>query len=98
MYNDDKIKVPVLGVVENMSWFTPRELPENKYYIFGKNGGKKLAEEFGVPFLGQIPIVQSICEGGDIGTPSSLNGDTIASKYFNKITKTLVEITKDLKR
>lgn len=62
MYMNDKVNVPILGLVENMSWFTPAELPENKYYIFGKEGTKKLAEELNVPLLGQIPIVQSICE------------------------------------
>ncbi len=69
MFKMDAIKVPVLGLVENMAYFTPAELPENKYYIFGKDGGKKLADELGIPFLGQIPLVQSICEGGDSGNP-----------------------------
>ena len=69
MFTNDKVNVPILGLVENMAWFTPAELPENKYYIFGKEGAKKLAEEMNVPLLGQIPIVQSICEGGDNGTP-----------------------------
>ena len=72
MYMNDKVNVPILGLVENMSWFTPAELPENKYYIFGKEGTKKLAEELNVPLLGQIPIVQSICENGDKGTPVAL--------------------------
>lgn len=69
MFTGDKVNVPILGLVENMSWFTPAELPENKYYLFGKDGGKRLAQETGVPLLGQIPIVQSICESGDAGTP-----------------------------
>ena len=69
MFTGEKINVPVLGLVENMSWFTPAELPENKYYLFGKEGGKRLAEELNIPLLGQIPIVQSICEGGDSGKP-----------------------------
>ena len=69
MYTNDKVNVPILGLVENMAWFTPAELPENKYYIFGKDGCKQLAEELKVPLLGQIPIVQSICESGDKGTP-----------------------------
>lgn len=70
MFMNDKVNVPpILGLVENMAWFTPAELPENKYYIFGKDGGKDLAEEMNVPLLGQIPIVQSICEGGDKGVP-----------------------------
>jgi ATP-binding protein involved in chromosome partitioning len=72
MFTTDSVKVPVLGIVENMAWFTPAELPENKYYIFGKEGGKRFAEEIGVPLLGQIPLVQSICESGDSGTPVSL--------------------------
>ena len=67
MFTGDKVNVPVLGLIENMAWFTPAELPENKYYIFGKEGCKRLAEELNVPLLGQIPIVQSICEGGDQG-------------------------------
>ena len=69
MYTNDKVNVPILGLVENMAWFTPAELPENKYYLFGKEGTKRLAEELNVPLLGQIPIVQSICESGDAGTP-----------------------------
>ena len=69
MFTTDNIKVPVLGLVENMAWFTPAELPDNKYYIFGKEGGKRFAEEIGVPLLGQIPLVQSICESGDSGSP-----------------------------
>ncbi|HXH20302.1 MAG TPA: Mrp/NBP35 family ATP-binding protein [Chitinophagales bacterium] len=80
MFRMPAINVPVIGIVENMSYFTPRELPENKYYIFGKGGGRKVAEEFGLPLLGQIPIVQSICEGGDSGLPAVL-GDDMISKY-----------------
>ena len=82
MFLGDKINVPVLGLVENMSWFTPEELPDNKYYIFGKDGCKKLAEKKNIPLLGQIPIVQSICEGGDAGKPSVLNEDSIVGKAF----------------
>lgn len=73
MFTQPQINVPVLGVVENMSYFTPAELPENKYYIFGKNGGKELAEKFNVPFLGEIPLVQSIREAGDAGRPAVMN-------------------------
>jgi ATP-binding protein involved in chromosome partitioning len=76
MFTTDSIKVPVLGLVENMAWFTPAELPENKYFIFGKEGGKRFAEEIGVPLLGQIPLVQSICESGDNGSPVALLNDS----------------------
>jgi ATP-binding protein involved in chromosome partitioning len=69
-------------LVENMSYFTPAELPDNKYYIFGKEGGKKLAEEYDIPFLGQIPLVQSIREGGDIGVPIMMSDDMISKKAF----------------
>ncbi|MCO5240386.1 MAG: Mrp/NBP35 family ATP-binding protein [Chitinophagaceae bacterium] len=82
MFNQAQIKVPVIGLVENMSWFTPAELPENKYYIFGKDGGKKLAEEYDVLFLGQIPLVQGIREGGDIGVPVMVSDDEITRKAF----------------
>jgi len=85
MFLGDKINVPVLGLVENMSWFTPEELPDNKYYIFGKEGCKKLAEKKNIPLLGQIPIVQSICEGGDAGKPSVLDEDSIVGKAFLKM-------------
>ena len=74
MFGLDNINVPVIGIVENMAYFTPEELPENKYYIFGQDGGKKLAEEYEVPFLGQIPLVQGIREGGDNGKPASVYG------------------------
>ena len=74
MFGLDNIGVPVIGIVENMAYFTPEELPDNKYYIFGKDGGKKLAEEYEMPFLGQIPIVQGIREGGDTGKPASTYG------------------------
>lgn len=82
MFGQAQLKVPVIGLVENMSYFTPAELPENKYYIFGKNGGKNLAEEFDIPFLGQIPIVQSIREGGDAGEPLMVSKDEITKKAF----------------
>ncbi len=82
MFGQAQLKVPVIGLVENMSYFTPAELPENKYYIFGKNGGKNLADEFDIPFLGQIPIVQSIREGGDIGVPLMMGDDEITKKAF----------------
>ncbi|MES2429746.1 MAG: Mrp/NBP35 family ATP-binding protein [Bacteroidota bacterium] len=82
MFGQAQLKVPVIGLVENMSYFTPAELPDNKYYIFGKNGGKNLAEEFDIPFLGQIPIVQSIREGGDLGIPVMVSDDEITKKAF----------------
>ncbi len=82
MFGQAQLKVPVIGLVENMSYFTPAELPENKYYIFGKNGGKNLAEEFDIPFLGQIPIVQSIREGGDLGIPVMVSDDAVTKKAF----------------
>lgn len=90
MFMGDKVNVPVLGLIENMSWFTPAELPENNYYIFGKEGGKRLAEELNVPLLGQIPIVQSIREGGDAGTPVALNPDSITGAAFRVLAENIV--------
>ena len=90
MFTNDKVNVPILGLVENMAWFTPAELPENKYYIFGKEGAKKLAEEMNVPLLGQIPIVQSICEGGDNGTPVALDEDTVTGRAFLSLAASVV--------
>ena len=82
MFNQAGLKVPVIGLVENMSYFTPAELPANKYYIFGKAGGQQLASEFDIPFLGEIPLVQSIREGGDIGIPVMMSDDEISKKAF----------------
>lgn len=82
MFGQAQIKVPIIGIVENMSWFTPAELPDNKYYIFGKEGGKKMAEEFDIPLLGQIPLVQSIREGGDTGVPLMVSDDATTQKAF----------------
>ena len=82
MFQMEGIKVPVLGLVENMAWFTPAELPENKYFIFGKDGCKNLAEELHVPLLGQIPLIQSICDGGDSGLPIVLEEDSPAALAF----------------
>ena len=90
MFTNDKVNVPILGLVENMAWFTPAELPENKYYIFGKEGAKKLAEEMNVPLLGQIPIVQSICEGGDNGTPVALDEDSVTGRAFLSLAASVV--------
>jgi len=94
MFTGEKIHVPVLGLVENMAWFTPAELPENKYYLFGKEGGKRLAQELHIPLLGQIPIVQSICEGGDAGKPVALNADTITGLAFHDLARQTVEQVK----
>lgn len=85
MFLNDKINVPVLGLIENMAWFTPAELPNNRYYIFGKDGGKQLAEELNIPLLGQVPLVQSIREGGDEGTPIALQDGHPASQMFESI-------------
>lgn len=91
MFVGDKINVPILGLVENMSWFTPAELPENKYYIFGRDGGKKLAEELNIPLLGQIPLVQSIRESGDEGIPSAANEDSITGIAFRELASLVVK-------
>ncbi|HVT83738.1 MAG TPA: Mrp/NBP35 family ATP-binding protein [Chitinophagaceae bacterium] len=82
MFGQTQINVPIIGLVENMSYFTPAELPENKYYIFGKEGGKRLADEYEIPFLGQIPLVQNIREGGDAGIPVMVSDDAISKKAF----------------
>ncbi len=78
MFKQAQINVPIIGLVENMAWFTPKELPDNKYYIFGKEGGKRLAEEYDLAFLGQVPLVQSIREGGDAGIPAMMGDDDIS--------------------
>ncbi|MBK7762727.1 MAG: Mrp/NBP35 family ATP-binding protein [Bacteroidetes bacterium] len=85
MFDGPQIKVPVLGVVENMAYFTPAELPDNKYYIFGREGGKRLADLFEVPYLGEIPITMSIREGGDEGKPAYLHGDEISMKAIDAV-------------
>ena len=85
MFLNEKINVPVLGLIENMAWFTPAELPNNRYYIFGKDGGKLLAEELNIPLLGQVPLVQSIREGGDEGTPIALQNGHPAAQMFESI-------------
>ena len=87
MFDGPQIKVPVLGVVENMAYFTPAELPENKYYIFGQGGGKRLADLFELNFLGQVPITMSIREGGDEGKPAILHGDAIARAAFDDVAR-----------
>ena len=90
MFQQDSINVPVLGIIENMAYFTPAELPENKYYIFGKEGAKHLAEDLKVPFLGEIPLVQSIREAGDVGRPAALQSGTPVEAAFEEITKQVV--------
>ncbi len=82
MFSQGQLNIPIIGLVENMSYFTPAELPENKYYIFGKEGGKRLADEYDIPFLGQIPLVQSIREGGDIGIPIMMGDDLVSKEAF----------------
>ena len=90
MFMNEKINVPVLGLIENMAWFTPAELPTNKYYIFGKDGGKQLADELGIKLLGQVPLVQSIREGGDEGMPISMQDGHPAAAIFEQIVEELV--------
>lgn len=91
MFMQDNINVPVLGIIENMAYFTPEELPENKYYIFGKEGAKNLAEDLGVPFLGEVPIVQSIREAGDYGRPAALQTASTIETVFEEITRNVVQ-------
>ena len=90
MFQQDSIQVPVLGIVENMSYFTPQELPENKYYIFGKEGAKNLATDTKVPFLGEIPLVQSVREAGDVGRPAALQENSPIADAINSITQNMV--------
>lgn len=91
MFQQESINVPVLGIIENMAYFTPEELPNNKYYIFGKEGAKNLSEDLKVPFLGEIPLVQSIREAGDIGRPAALQTATPLEQAFEKLTQNVVE-------
>jgi ATP-binding protein involved in chromosome partitioning len=91
MFQQDNIQVPVLGIIENMAYFTPKELPENKYYIFGKEGAKNLSNDLNIPFLGEIPLVQSIREAGDNGRPAALQENTALSNAFEKLTKGVIK-------
>jgi ATP-binding protein involved in chromosome partitioning len=91
MFQQESINVPVLGIIENMAYFTPEELPEHKYFIFGKEGAKNLAEDLKVPFLGEIPLVQSIREAGDIGHPAALQIATPLQQAFETITQNVVQ-------
>ena len=94
MYQNDKINIPILGLVENMAWFTPAELPDNKYYIFGRDGVKQLAESLGLRLLGQIPLVQSVCESGDQGQPITLDPATPVAQAFLSLASTLTYLVK----
>lgn len=89
-FSKEKIEVPILGLIENMAWFTPKELPENKYYIFGKGGIESLAYAKGLPFLGSVPIVMGIREGGDSGKPAALNDNSMIAQQFHEIARKLV--------
>ena len=91
MFMQDNINVPVLGIIENMAYFTPAELPDNKYYIFGQEGAKNLAEDLDVPFLGEVPIVQSIREAGDYGRPAALQTASVIETIFEEITRNVVQ-------
>ncbi|HIB36545.1 Mrp/NBP35 family ATP-binding protein [Mesonia sp.] len=93
MFQQESINVPVLGIIENMAYFTPAELPENKYYIFGEKGARNLAEDIEIPFLGELPLVQSIREAGDIGRPAALQNDTPIANAMEEITKNVVQET-----
>ena len=93
MYRNDKVNVPILGLVENMAWFTPAELPEARYYLFGREGVKRLAEEMQVPLLGQIPIVQSICESGDEGEPIAVHADSPVGNAFRQLARAVAAET-----
>jgi ATP-binding protein involved in chromosome partitioning len=93
MYMNDKVNVPILGLVENMAWFTPAEHPDEKYYIFGKEGCKNLAQEMNVPLLAQIPVVQSICESGDNGLPAALDVASPTGQAFLSLAQSVVTVT-----
>jgi len=93
MFMSDAVQVPVLGIVENMAYFTPEELPNNKYYIFGKEGARNLAQDLDVRMLGEIPLVQSIREAGDFGRPAALQEDTPLANAFEELARNVVEET-----
>jgi len=90
MFKQEAIQVPVLGLIENMSYFTPAELPENKYYIFGEKGARHLAEDSGIPLLGELPLVQSVREAGDVGRPAALQVDSPIADAFTEVTRNMV--------
>ena len=95
MFQQESINVPVLGIIENMAYFTPEELPDNKYYIFGEGGARQLSQDLQVPFLGEIPLVQSIRESGDVGRPAALQESTILSEVLEELTRNVVQETVD---
>ncbi len=95
MFRMDSLKVPVLGVVENMAWFTPEELPDNKYYIFGKDGAKNLSAQMNVPLLAQLPLIQSVREAGDVGRPAVLQENTSTAKFFEDFVDNVIARVKD---
>ena len=92
MFRHEQVNVPVLGIVENMAWFTPAELPENRYYLFGRGGAREYARANGIDFLGEIPIVQSVMEGADGGAPAVLNDERV-ERYYREICSRIVENT-----
>ncbi len=94
MYRNEKVNVPILGLVENMAWFTPKELPENKYFIFGEGGGKQLAQDLDVPLLAQIPLVMGIRQGGDDGRPATLDTDAMTAQLFLSLAQSVVTIVR----
>jgi ATP-binding protein involved in chromosome partitioning len=96
MFKMDNVKVPIIGLVENMSWFTPEELPDNKYYIFGRDGAKNLSEGLGIPFLGQVPIVQSLRESGDTGQPAILQGNSSISMLLEDMVNKFIKEMKNI--
>ncbi len=95
MFQMDVINVPILGIVENMAYFTPDELPDKKYYIFGREGARDLAASLQIPFLGELPIVQSIRESGDVGRPAVLQDDTLSSRAFREIIRNFTAVLQD---
>lgn len=97
MFRLESINVPVIGIIENMAWFTPEELPDNKYYIFGRDGAKNLAHGMGVPFLGQLPLVQGVREAGDVGRPAVFQENTPISEAFDELVRTFVKHVDALK-
>jgi ATP-binding protein involved in chromosome partitioning len=98
MFSNPKIHVPVLGLVENMAYFAPAEFPDNRYYIFGKDGGKRLAEELKLPLLGEIPLVAGICDAGDQGKPVALNESSVTGLAFHRLAQQVIARVDDFKK